>query len=78
MSRFCSRASVFKGSIRLESQPSQISCLNTRVSPCSFDLPITSLCPFHVIDGGYIKALLRRAYSCRPQHIIQELGLETS
>ena len=33
---------------------------------------------FCVVDGGYIKALLRRAYSCRPQHIIQELDLETS
>jgi hypothetical protein len=78
MSRFYCCASVFKGSIHLESQPSQISCPNTRVSPCSFDLPITSLRLFRVIYGGYIKALLRRAYSCRTQHIIQELGLETS
>jgi hypothetical protein len=69
---FRCRASVFKGSIRLESQPSQISCLKTYVSPCPFDLPITSPCPFHVIDGGCIKALPRL------QHIIQELGLETS
>ena len=37
---------------------------------------ITSLCPFHVIDGGYIKALLRRVYSYRIQHIIQGLDLE--
>jgi hypothetical protein len=39
---------------------------------------ITSLCMFHVIDGGYVKALLRQVYSCRLQHIIQELDLETS
>jgi hypothetical protein len=75
---FCCRALVFKGSIRLESQPSQISCLKTHVSPCPFDLPITSLCLVRVVDGGYIKALLRRAYSCRHQHIIWELGLEIS
>jgi hypothetical protein len=75
---FCCCASVFKGSIRLESQPSQISCLKTRVSPCSFDLPITSLYVFRVVDGGYIKALPRRVYSCRLQHIIRELDLETS
>jgi hypothetical protein len=72
---FCCCASVFKGSIRLESQPSQISCLKTCVSP--FDLPITSPCPFRVVDGGYIKALPRRVYSCRLQHIIRESGLET-
>jgi hypothetical protein len=75
---FCCCASVFKGSIRLESQPSQISCLKTRVSPCSFDLPITSLYTFRVVDGGYIKALPRRVYSCRLQHIIRELDLETN
>jgi hypothetical protein len=78
MSCFCYCALVFKGSIHLESQPSQISFLDTYVSPCSFDLPITSLCLFRVIDGGYIKALLRRAYSYQLQHIIQELDLETS
>jgi hypothetical protein len=39
---------------------------------------ITFLCQFHVDDGGYIKALLRRVFSCRLQHIIQELDLETS
>ena len=78
MSHFRCHASVFKGSIRLESQPSQISCLKTCVSPCPFDPPITFLCLFRVVDGGYIKALLRRAYSYRPQHIIRELGLETS
>jgi hypothetical protein len=71
---FC--ASVFKGSIRLESQPSQISCLKTCVSP--FNLPITALCPFRVIDGGYIKAPPRQVYHCRIQHIIRELDLETS
>jgi len=75
---FCCCALVFKGSICLEIQPPQISFLKTHVNPRSFDLPITSLCLFHVIHGGYIKALLRRAYSCRPQHIIQESGLETS
>ena len=40
MSCFYCCASVFKGSICLESHPSQISCFNTRVSPCSFDPPI--------------------------------------
>jgi hypothetical protein len=78
MSCFCCCASVFKGSVCLESQPPQICCLKTCVSPRPFDPPITSLCMFCVVDGGYIKALLRRAYSCQPQHIIQELGLETS
>ena len=33
-------ASMFKGSIRLESHPSQIYCLKTYVCPCSFDPPI--------------------------------------
>jgi len=75
---FCCCASVFKGSIRLKSQPSLISCLKTCISPCTFDLPITSPCPFHVVDGGYIKALPRRVYPCRLQHIIQGLDLETS
>jgi hypothetical protein len=70
-------APVFKGSIRLKGQPSQVSFLKTCVSPCTFDLPITPLCPFRVVDGGYIKALPRQVYSCRLQHIIQELGLET-
>jgi hypothetical protein len=53
-------ASVFKGSIRFEIQPSQISSFNTRVSPYSFDSPsyISFLCQFLVDDGGYIKALL--------------------
>jgi hypothetical protein len=74
---FCCCASVFKGSIRLESQPSQISCLKTCVSPCLFDLPTASLCLFRVVDGGYIKALPRRVYSCRLQQIIRELDLET-
>ena len=37
MSCFCCCASVFKGSICLESQSSQIFCFNTRVSPCLFD-----------------------------------------
>ena len=69
---------MFKGSIRLESQPPLISCLKTRVSPCTFDLPLTSLHLFRVVDGGYIKALLRRVYPCRLQRIIQELDLETS
>jgi hypothetical protein len=54
------------------------SYFNTRFSPCSFDPPITSLCQFHIVDGGYIKALLRRVYLCQLQHIIQELELETS
>jgi hypothetical protein len=75
---FCCCASVFKGSIHLESQPSQISCHKNSVSPCSFDLPITSLYVFRVIDGGYIKALPQRVYSYQIQHIIWELDLETS
>ncbi len=33
---------------------------------------------FHVIDGGYIKALLRRVYSYQLWDITQELELETS
>ena len=75
---FCFCALVFKGSIHLDIHPSQVSCLKTCVSPCLFDLLITSPCPFCVVDGGYIKALPRRVYSCRLQHIIQELDLETS
>jgi hypothetical protein len=71
-------ASVFKGSIRLKSQPSLISCLKTCASPCPFDLPLTSLHLFRVVDGGYIKALLRRVYPCRLQHIIRGSDLETS
>jgi hypothetical protein len=56
--------------------PFSISC----VSPYSFDSPsyITFLCQFHVVDEGYIKALLLQVFSCRLQHIIQELDLETS
>jgi hypothetical protein len=37
----------------------------------------TSMCQFRVVDGGYIKALLRQVYSYQLQHIIQELELET-
>ena len=33
---------------------------------------------FHVIDVGYIKALLWRVFSCRLQLIIHELDLETN
>ena len=47
------------------------------VSVHDFELPITSPCLFRVVDGGYIKALPRRVYSCRLQQIIQELDLET-
>jgi hypothetical protein len=71
---------MFKGSFTSNHPsavlPVSISC----VSPYSFDSPsyITFLCQFHVDDGGYIKALLRRVFSCRLQHIIQELDLETS
>ena len=35
-----------------------------------------SLHSFRVVDGGYIKALLRRGPSCRHQHIIQEVDSE--
>ncbi len=38
---------------------------------------LKSLHSFHVIDVGYIKALLRRVATCRCQHIIQEVDLET-
>jgi hypothetical protein len=50
------------------------------VSPYSFDSPsyITFLCQFHVVDGEYIKALLRQVFSCRIQHIIRKLDLENS
>ena len=78
MSCFCCCASMFKGSIFLESQLSQIYYFNTHVSSCSFDLPITSLWLFCVIDGGYIKALLRQVFSSRLQHIIRELDLDIS
>ena len=33
---------------------------------------------FHVVDVGFIMALLRRDYSCRHQLIIQEIVLETN
>ena len=40
---------------------------------------IPKLCSeFHVVDVGFIMALLRRDYSCRHQLIIQELVLETN
>ena len=42
----------------------------------NFDHYIIYPC-FVSIDGGYIKAFLRRISSCRPQHIIQERNLET-
>ena len=32
---------------------------------------------FHVVNGGYIKAVLHEVASCRHQHIIQEVDLET-
>ena len=39
---------------------------------------IPELCfEFHVVDVGFIMALLRRDYSCQHQLIIQELVLET-
>ena len=42
-------------------------------------LKISKLCSmFHVIDVGFIMALLRRDYSCRHHIIIQELVLKTS
>ena len=42
----------------------------------NFDHYIIYPC-FVSIDGGYIKAFLRRISSYRPQHIIQERNLET-
>ena len=75
---FCCCASVFKGSIHLKGRPSQISCPKTCVSPCTFDLQITSPYLFHVVDEGYIKALPRWLYSCRLQHIICGSDLETN
>jgi hypothetical protein len=68
---------MFKGSFTSNHPsavfPVSISC----VSPYSFDSPsyITFLCQFHVDDGGYIKALLRRVFSCRLQHIILGIRL---
>jgi hypothetical protein len=55
---------MFKGSFTSNHPsavlPVSISC----VSPYSFDSPsyITFLCQFCVVDGGYIKALLRRVF----------------
>jgi hypothetical protein len=48
--------------------PVYISCF----SPYSFNSPsyITFLCQFRADYGGYIKALLRRVFSCQLQHII--------
>ena len=41
-------------------------------------LKIIELCyEFHVVDVGFITAILQRNYSCRHQIIIQELVLET-
>ena len=37
----------------------------------------TSLIVFHVDDGGFIMALLRRVYSYRLQILFKELDLET-
>jgi hypothetical protein len=56
--------------------PVSISCVSTY----SFYSPyyITFLCQFSVTIGGYIKALLRRVFPYRLQHIIQELDLETN
>jgi hypothetical protein len=71
---------MFKGSFTSNHPsailPFSISC----VSPYSFDSPsyITFLCQFFVIDGGYIKALLRQVFSCQIEHIIQVLELETN
>ena len=71
---------MFKGSFT-SNHPSTVFPVSiSRVSPYSFDSPyyITFLCQFHVVDGGYIKALLRSVFSCRLQHIIWELELETN
>jgi hypothetical protein len=71
---------MFKGSFT-SNHPSAILPFSiSYVSPYSFDSPsyITFLCHFFVIDGGYIKALLRQVFSYRLQHIIQDLDLETN
>ena len=34
--------------------------------------------PFHVVDVGYIKALLQQVTSCQHQLIIQEVDLENT
>jgi hypothetical protein len=71
---------MFKGSFT-SNHPSKIlpiyvSC----VIPYTFDSPshVTLLSQFHVDDGRYIKALLRRVFSYRLHQIIWELDLETS
>jgi hypothetical protein len=71
---------MFKGSFNPNQPLCSITNLHPRVSLCSFNplSYITFLCQFCVDDGGNIMALLRRVYSCRLQHIIQELDLETS
>ena len=43
-----------------------------------FSPPQKSFAPFHIVDVGYIKALLREVTSCRHQNIIQEVDLETT
>jgi hypothetical protein len=61
---------MFKGSFTSNHPsvvlPISISC----VSPYSFDPPshITFLCQFHVDDGGYIMALLRRVFPVTSTH----------
>jgi len=47
------------------------------ISPDRFSPPLKSFAPFHVIDVGFIKALLWRITSCRYQLIIQEVDLGT-
>ena len=47
-------------------------------SPCVSLTLINIIYPCFVsIDGGYIKAFLRRISSCQPQHIIRERNLGT-
>jgi hypothetical protein len=72
-------ASQCSREVSLQTNHSAVLPFSSCVSPYSFNLSsyITFLCQFHVDDGGYIMALLRRVCSCRLQHIIQELDLET-
>jgi hypothetical protein len=71
---------MFKGSFTSNHSSAVLLVSVSSIIPYSFSPPshITFLCLFRIDDGVYIMALLRRACSCRLQHIIQELGLETS
>jgi len=71
---------MFKGSFNPNRPLCSITNLHPHVSLCSFNplSYIIFMCHFRVDDGGNITGLLRRVYSYRIQHIIQELDLETN